>query len=160
MGFDPQVFHHWPSLALVVASALAGSFGLMGIKKLSGFAPLELQAWMAVSGLPLLVALSLWLEGSPLATLSSISWRAWAALGYTILLSSLLAHTIFYHLVQRYPVTSVAPVTTLSPVFSVLLAILILDDVLSTRIAFGGLMTLAGVLIITLRERRIVDTGS
>ncbi len=160
MGFDPQVFEHWPSLGLVVASALAGSFGLMAVKKLSGFAPLELQAWMAIAGIVPLVLLSLWLEGSPLAALAGVSWQGWAALCYTILFASLLAHTIFYHLMQRYPVTSVAPVTTLSPVFSVVLAVTILDDSLTARIALGGLLTLVGVLIITMRERRIVDVGA
>jgi O-acetylserine/cysteine efflux transporter len=62
--------------------------------------------------------------------------------------------------VQRYPVTSVAPVTTLSPVFSVLLSVVLLGEVLSTRLIAGGVLTLAGIVIITLRERRIVDTGS
>jgi O-acetylserine/cysteine efflux transporter len=62
--------------------------------------------------------------------------------------------------VQRYPVTSVAPITTLSPVFSVILSVILLGEVLSTRLVVGGVITLAGVVIITLRERRIVDTGS
>jgi O-acetylserine/cysteine efflux transporter len=160
MGFDPQVFEHWPSLALVVLSALAGSFGLMAVKKLSGFSPLELQAWMAVTGVLPLLLLSVAIEQPSLALFGSISMSGWLALAYTTLLASLLAHTIFYYLVQRYPVTSVAPVTTLSPVFSVFFAVTWLGDQLTPQIAIGGLMTLAGVLIITIRERRIVDTGS
>jgi O-acetylserine/cysteine efflux transporter len=160
MGFDPQVFEHWPSLALVVLSALAGSFGLMAVKKLSGFSPLELQAWMAVTGVLPLLLLSVAIEQPSPALFGSISMSGWLALAYTTLLASLLAHTIFYYLVQRYPVTSVAPVTTLSPVFSVFFAVTWLGDQLTLQIAIGGLMTLAGVLIITIRERRIVDTGS
>jgi O-acetylserine/cysteine efflux transporter len=62
--------------------------------------------------------------------------------------------------VQRYPVTSVAPLTVLSPVFSVLFGITLLDDAMTPRIAIGGLVTLVGVLIITARERRLADTGS
>ena len=86
--------------------------------------------------------------------------QAWAAIAYTALGGSLLAHTGFYYLVQRYPVTSVAPLTVLSPVFSVIFGVTLLDDALTPRIVVGGLVTLLGVVIINLRERRLTDTGS
>jgi O-acetylserine/cysteine efflux transporter len=144
----------------VAASALAGAFGLMAVKKLSGFSPLELQAWMAVTGVVPLAILTWFVEQPSAALWQSVSWQGWAAVAYTTIMASLIAHTIFYYLVQRYPVTSVAPVTTLSPVFSVLFAVLLLGDELTTKIALGGAVTLVGVFIITMRERRIVDTGS
>jgi O-acetylserine/cysteine efflux transporter len=160
MGFDAQVLGQWQSLMLVAASALAGAFGLMAVKKLSGFSPLELQAWMAVTGVVPLAILTWFVEQPSAALWQSVSWQGWAAVAYTTIMASLIAHTIFYYLVQRYPVTSVAPVTTLSPVFSVLFAVLLLGDELTTKIALGGAVTLVGVFIITMRERRIVDTGS
>ncbi|HPF28413.1 MAG TPA: EamA family transporter, partial [Steroidobacteraceae bacterium] len=115
MGFDPQVFGYWQSLLLVIGSALAGSFGLLAVKRLSGFAPLQLQGWMGlVSVVP--VTLCAWLlERDQWSLLSEVSWRGWGALAYATLLASLVAYSVFYHLVQRYPVTSVAPLTTLSP---------------------------------------------
>ncbi len=61
---------------------------------------------------------------------------------------------------QKYPVTSVAPLTTLSPVFSVIFSVPLLGDPLSRQILIGGFCTLLGVFIITMREKRIVDTGS
>ena len=56
--------------------------------------------------------------------------------------------------------TSLSPLTTLSPVFGVTFGVLLYGDVLSVRIVAGGLLTLIGVTIIALRERRFVDTGS
>jgi drug/metabolite transporter (DMT)-like permease len=47
-----------------------------------------------------------------------------------------------------------------SPVFSVIFGVMLLGDQLTSRIMIGGFCTLVGVLIITLREKRIVDTGS
>jgi drug/metabolite transporter (DMT)-like permease len=38
--------------------------------------------------------------------------------------------------------------------------VLFLGDTLSARLLIGGALTLAGVFIITLRERRIIDTGT
>jgi len=92
--------------------------------------------------------------------LQRIPGAAWATIAYTAIVGSLVAHTGFYYLVQRYPVTSVAPLTVLSPVFSVLFGITLLGDVMTPRIAIGGLLTLAGILIITVREHRLTDTGS
>jgi len=160
MGFDPSIASQWQSLSLVIGGAFVGSVGLIGIKKLHGLRPLELQAWIAWLSLPVLLVMSLEFERPDLSALAHVSVSAWAALAFTALAASLVAHTGYFYLVQRYPVTSVAPITTLSPVFSVLLSVVLLGEVLSKRLIAGGVLTLAGIVIITLRERRIVDTGS
>jgi O-acetylserine/cysteine efflux transporter len=160
MGFDPQIAGNWQSLALVTASAFVSSLGLIAVKRLRGFRPMELQAWFSCIGVPPLLALSLIIENPTIDIIQAASPGAWAALAFTALCSSLIAHTGFYHLIQRYPVTSVAPLTVLSPLFSVAFSVLLLDDQLSGRIMLGGLCTLAGVLIIMLRERRIADVGT
>jgi O-acetylserine/cysteine efflux transporter len=159
MGFDSRIAAQWQSLSLVIGGAFVGSVGLIAIKKLQGFEPLELQAWIAWLSLPVLLVLSLEFERPDLATLAHVSILGWAALAFTALGASLVAHTGYFYLVQRYPVTSVAPVTTLSPIFSVFLSVVFLGETLTARLVLGGAITLAGVVIITLRERRIVDTG-
>jgi O-acetylserine/cysteine efflux transporter len=121
---------------------------------------MELQAWLAWISLPLLFVASVQIEHPQLASLAQVSWQAWGALGFTAVFSSIIAHTGYFHLIQRYPVTSVAPLTTLSPIFTILFGVTLLGDSLSTRILLGAAFTLAGVLIITRRERRIVDIGT
>ena len=160
MGFDPQIWQNGASVGFVIAAAFVGALGVIAVKRLQGIKPLELQAWFAWISLPLLATLSLLIERPNWQTVSSISSVGWLAVAYTALAASLVGHTAFYYLVQRYPVTSVAPLTNLSPVFSVVFAVLILHDHLSARLAAGGAITLLGTFIITLRERRIVDVGS
>jgi O-acetylserine/cysteine efflux transporter len=160
MGFDSRIAAQWQSLSLVMGGAFVGSVGLIAIKKLQGFEPLELQAWIAWLSLPVLLVLSLEFERPDLTTLAQVSLLGWAALAFTAIGASLVAHTGYFYLVQRYPVTSVAPVTTLSPIFSVFLSVFFLGETLTARLVLGGAITLAGVVIITLRERRIVDTGT
>ena len=161
IAFQPSVYAARTGLALVVASALIGSFGLVAVKRLgSQLKPLELQAWFAVSGLPVLWLLSAWLEDGQRAAVASASLRDWGALLFTALVSSLVAHTGYYWLVRRYPVTSLSPLTTLSPVFGVTFGVLIYGDTLTAQILLGGLLTLIGVTIISVREKRFVDTGS
>jgi len=160
MVADPTVGGRWESVALVVASAFVSSLGLIAVKKLRGFKPLELQAWFSWVSVPLLIALTVVIERPTLDTFQGISAKSWGALAFTTIAASLVAHTGFYHLVRRYPVTSVAPLTIMSPLFSILFGVVLLHDHLSSRIVLGGACTLAGVVIITLRERRIADTGS
>ena len=160
IGLDPVVFDYWPSLALVIASALVGSLGVIAVKRLPEFKPLEVQAWFSWVSLPILGLMAVVLHRPSVRDLVEIPPAGWGAIAFTAICSSLVAHTGFYHLVQRYPVTSVAPLTTLSPVFSVIFGVTLLDDALTPRILVGGMVTLAGVLIITLRERRLTDTGN
>jgi len=161
IAFQPSLLDSRAGLALVVASALIGSAGVVAVKAMgTSLKPFELQAWFAISGLPLLFALSAWLEDGQLASLASAVPLEWGALLFTALASSLVAHSGYYWLVHRYPVTSVSPLTTLSPIFGVTFGVVIFHDELTPRILWGGLATLVGVTIIALRERRFVDTGS
>jgi O-acetylserine/cysteine efflux transporter len=161
IAFQPDLFAYRTGLALVVISTLIGSFGLVAVKGLgASLRPLELQAWFAVSGLPVLWLLTLWLEDGQGAAVASAGPRDWGALLYTVVVASLVAHTGFYWLIRRYPVTSLSPLTTLSPVFGVLFGVLVYGDPLTPRLVFGGCLTLLGVTIIALRERSLVDTGS
>ncbi|HEV7714067.1 MAG TPA: DMT family transporter [Steroidobacteraceae bacterium] len=160
MGFDPQIGQRWESLAMAIAAAFMGALGLIAIKKLHGFRPAELLGWTTLISLPVLLVVTLSFEHPDWHALTQVSWKAWSALAFAAFGASLISYTGYFHLVQQYPVTSVAPLTTLSPIFSVTFGVLLLGDHLTGRIIIGGACTLVGVLIITLREQRIVDTGS
>jgi O-acetylserine/cysteine efflux transporter len=160
IGFDPRVIDYWEGLALVVISCVFSSFGLIYIKRLHNIRPLELQVWTAVIGAPLLLLVSLALEGSQLQAIRNAEWEGWAALAFTVLMSSLVAHTGWYYLISRYPVTSLSPITLLSPLFGIFFGVMLLDDQLTPRMLLGGAITLIGVLIVVIREKKIVDTGT
>jgi len=160
ISLDPRAFAYWEGLLLVALSCIANSFGLIFIKRLQGIRALQLQAWVAAVGAPVLLALSLVTESGQMQALVAADARAWAALAYTAVLSSLVAHTGWYYLLSRYPVTSLSPLTLLSPVFGVFFGVTLLHDQLTWRMLFGGAMTLVGVFIVLLRERKLVDTGT
>lgn len=160
IGFHPAVLDSFWGLSLVVLAALVGAFGLVAVKRVENVGALELQAWFAWTSLPVLLGLTLWLEEGQWASLLAIDTVGIAAVLYTAVAASLIAHTLFYWLLQRYPVTSVAPITVLSPVFSVMFAVWLLGDRLDWRILAGGAMTLTGVGIIALRERKLPGAGT
>ena len=88
------------------------------------------------------------------------TWRGWSALVFTAIASSLVAHTTWYWLVARYPVTGLSAVTLLTPIFGIVFSVLVLGDVLTGKMVVGSVVTLGGVLIVLMRDRKLVDTGS
>jgi O-acetylserine/cysteine efflux transporter len=160
ISFEPRVFAYWEGMALVVASTFFGSLGLIFVKRLYNIKALELQAWIAVAGGSTLMLLSLMFEQGQWEAIQAADWKAWTALAFTTLMSSLLAHTAWYYLVSKYPVTSLSPITLLSPLFGIFFGVTLLNDQLSSRMLLGGAVTLIGVFIVVMREKRLVDTGT
>lgn len=160
IGFDPRAFAYWEGLAFVVLSCFISSLGLIFVKRLHDIKALELQAWIGAVGGPTLLAFSLMTEKNQIQATLDANWHAWAALFFTTIMSSLIAHTGWYYLVSRYPVTSLSPLTLLSPLFGVLFGVTLLHDQLTWRMLLGGALTLFGVLIVLIREKRLMDTGT
>ena len=160
ISFDPRVFSYRDGLVLVVLSCLVASLGLIFVKRLKSIRPLQLQAWIAAVGGPVLLLLSLAFESGQWAAVQTANWEGWTALFFTTVMSSLIAHTAWYYLVSRYPVTSLSPLTLLSPLFGVFFGVTLLGDHLTPRMLIGGAVTLIGVLIVVMREKRLVDTGT
>lgn len=160
IGFDPRVIDYWEGLALVVVSCVFSSLGLIFVKRLREVRPLELQIWTAIIGAPVLLLVSFTIETGQIEAVREASWHGWAALSFTVLLSSLVAHTGWYYLISRYPVTSLSPVTLLSPLFGMFFGVTLLNDHLTPRMLIGAVITLIGVLIVVMREKRLIDTGT
>ncbi len=160
LGFNPDVLKSWQGLALIVLAAFIGAIGLIAIKRVRDLNALELQAWLAWGSLPVFLLLTSWLEDGQIESLRNIDLAGAGAVLYSALFASLFAHTAYFALVHRYPVSSVAPLTVLGPVFSVGFAILFLGDVLDWRMVIGGVMTLTGVAVIVMREGKAAGSGS
>jgi len=160
ISFDPQVFDSLFGLLLVTASALVGALGVIVIKQLRDVRPLELQAWVSTSGVLILLPLSLATESGQWEAVRQASWQGWAALAFTAVAASLVAHTTWYYLVGKYPVTGLSAVTLLTPIFGIGFSVAILGNLLTPKMVVGSIVTLAGVLIVLMRDRKLVDTGT
>lgn len=160
ISFDPRVFAYWEGMALVVASTFFASLGTIFVKRLKNIRPLELQAWIALAGGSVLLLFSLLFETGQWQAAQNADWKGWVALAFTAVMSSLVAHTAWYYMISKYPVTSLSPITLLSPLFGIFFGVTLLNDQLTTRMLLGGAVTLIGVFIVVLREKKLVDTGT
>jgi drug/metabolite transporter (DMT)-like permease len=158
LGFDPHLLDHRVGLLLVTMSSFVGALGLILIKKYGcNLHPLQLQALIAWTGLAVMLGLAIALEPDLKAALPSADYRGWCAVFITAWLGNLAGHTGFYFLVRAHPVTRLAPLNVVSPVLSMVLGTLVLGDRLTSRGIAGAVLVLTGVLIISLRDHRMVD---
>lgn len=145
---EPAAIGSVAHLAMVVAGAFAWAVANMLIKRLGGINVFQLNAWVAVLATPQLLAASLIFERGQLAALSAAGWGGWFAVVYMAVGASIVAYGLWYHLLARYELNRVVPLTLLSPVLAVFLAVLILGEPMTVRIVAGGLITIAGVAMI------------
>lgn len=132
---------------LVALAAFAFAVGTIVIKRLGPFKPLSLNAWVALFGAPQVLILSLILERNQLPTIINASVTSWIALGYTAVSGGILGFALWYWLLNRYPVSRLAPFTLLVPLFAVGFSVPILCEHLSFSLILGGAVVIAGVLL-------------
>jgi O-acetylserine/cysteine efflux transporter len=152
MGFDPGAFRQLDAMMFVTLSAMSLSISSLFMRKLSGITVFQLQFWISFLAAPQMLALSLIFELDRWAAVPDASAIAWYGFVYTIFVGTLF-HAGWYYLLRRYPVSTVAPLMLLLPVFGIGSGIAVYGDVLSSQIALGGALTLAGVAIIVFRTR-------
>lgn len=148
---DPTGFEVSSGLLFVAASACGGAVGAIMMKQMEGIRPLRFQAWVGFSSALLLLPLTAIFEEGQVAIAYDAGWPLLAAVLYSSLLVSVVAHTTYYGLIIRYEANLVAPLTLISPLFTIVLGIWLTGDYFDGRMAFGAALALVGVFIIAIR---------
>ncbi len=159
IGFDPRVFGYLDGLLLCVGAAFCMALGMIVMRRLRGVGVFTLQGWIGLVAGPPLLVLSLLVEDGQGAAAAAAAPIAWAALAFTIFGASLIGHAGNYWLLQRHPVSLIAPLTLLAPILGVVFGVTLLHDQLTWRILIGGTMTLVGVGVILWRDRVPAETA-
>jgi O-acetylserine/cysteine efflux transporter len=151
---EPATNPSIPHFLMVVGGAFAWSVANILIKRLGTINGFVLNAWIAALATPQLFLASMLSESGQLEALAATDWRAWGAIVYMAVGASITAYGLWYYLIGKYEVNRLVPLMLLSPVLAVLLAALFLGEPLTSRIVFGGAITLAGVAMIELLKPR------
>jgi drug/metabolite transporter (DMT)-like permease len=119
------------------------------MKQIKGVRPLQFQAWVGLTSFPLLTALTLGAESGQASLAMAAGWPLVAAVVFSALVVSLVAHTIYYGLILKYPANFIAPLMVINPLLTVALGVAVTGDAFDLRMAAGSAIALAGVLLIT-----------
>jgi len=142
-------------LWLIAAAALAGSLGAVMMKQMEGVKPMQFQAWVGFCSVWPLAAMSAFTETGQLTAATGAGWSFVLAVIYSALIVSVIAHTVYYHLIQKYEATLISPLTLMTPLATIVMGVLITKDHFDLRMGIGAALALLGVLIIALRPNHV-----
>jgi O-acetylserine/cysteine efflux transporter len=140
-------------LWFVVGAAFTGSLGAVLMKQVEDVTPLRFQAWVGlVSFVPLALASAVFEQGQ-WTSAAAVGWPFVAAVLFAALVVSVLGHTSYYGLIRRYEANLLAPLTLMTPIFTIAFGVALTGDRLDIRMVAGAMLALAGVLVVALRSQ-------
>ena len=140
-------------VGLIAIAAMCEAIGAISVKRATGFKPFELLAWFSLIGTVILWPLSFVLEPAGISqAIEADMWLVVGAVLYSAILASIVAHSAYYWLLQRLPVSVVAPSVMLTTIFGVISGVIFLKDPINSKFIIGVIMTLLGVGIILYRN--------
>lgn len=152
LGLDPTVFDYWQGLAVMTLAAFLYSVSAILMRRLKDVRAVTTQAWVGVAGVLGSLLLSFTFESGQLEMLETASTSAWLAVLYSGIGSSVIGHGSANYLLRKYEVSVVSPYFLMTPVAAVIAGVVIMNEEFTWRMALGGVLTLLGVLVVTLRN--------
>ena len=154
LGFDPQVFSYIGALLLMSLAAFWYALSTIFMRRVKDVPAMTTQAWVAVAGIAGSLIFSALFEQGQVEALHNAHWQAWVSIFYTGILSSIVGHGGVNYMLRKYEVSVVTPYFLLMPLFAIMGGVVILGETLTWRIVLGGVITLVGVMIVTLRNAK------
>ena len=145
---------------MVIGGAFTWAVGQVMIKKMGELNGFTLISGVALFATPQLFIASALFETGQMEQIASASMPEWLAVLYLGLVMTALGYGLWYHLLGRYAINQVMPFLLLLPVTSVVGGILLLDEILTVKVAVGGLLAILGVAIITIQKREFAILNS
>ena len=148
-------------LAFVVAfaGAVAAAVSNIYLKRLTHIPVFDSIGWMSLLAIPQLLIISWLFEREQWPVLATIPAGAVAAVFYSAIASTIVAHATWFFMLKHYSVNQVAPFSLLIPFGSIMIGHLFFPSDLTWQVVCGGVLTIAGVAIITLKLPKFARTG-
>lgn len=153
MTLDPHAIEDWAAILVGVAGSAAWAITTVIARRTTSIPPLKMQGLLALTALPSLALASAMFERGHLEAAQAATALVWAAVVWAGLVSSVLATTLVFWLVQKREAGRVTPYLLATPVVSILIGWLWMGDVLTPQILTGAALSIAGVALVALAER-------
>ena len=154
IAIDPTSFSVSLGLLYIVGAAFIGSIGGILMKRMSPVSALQMQVWIGMfSFAPLFIASS-FLEKAQWSTYMAGGWSVWLATLFAVVGVSIFGHGAFYHLIKKYDISLLSPLTLMTPIWGVVLSIILLKDTITAQLILGSIISLGGVFVIAIRTNK------
>lgn len=153
LGASPNILASPLGVSLVGGAGLLWGLAAVLARKLGGVRALPLQAWSALLAAPPMLLASYATEPGAL-TAASGWWLPLIGLSlYSALCAGAGGNGLMFVLVRRHPVDKVTPYLLLTLPYTVVAGVIFMGDTLTPRMITGLLITMAGLVAVTLQGR-------
>lgn len=153
MTLDPHALEDWAAILVGVAASAAWAITTVIARRTTSIPPLKMQGLLALVTLPTLGFVSAFVESGQIEAARTATPLIWACMAWAGVLSSVVATSLVFWLVQRREAGRVTPYFLATPVVSILIGWLFVGDVLTAQILTGAALTMGGVAVVALAER-------
>jgi len=153
MTMDPHAIADWKGILVGIAASAAWAMTTVIARRTTAIPPLKMQGLLALVALPTLAFASAIFERGQWEAVQRADALVWACVIWAGLVSSVVATTLVFWLVQKREAGRVTPYLLATPVASILIGWGFMGDVLSAQILLGAALTIAGVAVVALAER-------
>lgn len=162
IAVDPKTFSLSFGLIYVVFAALVASGAGILMKRMPSISALQMQAWIGLFSFAPLFAVSGLVEGDQngWGALIEGGWLVWLATIYAIIGVSVFGHGGFYSLIKKYDISLLSPLTLMTPIWGVVLGVVLLGEVLTLQLVVGAAISLGGVFVILVRPNRVMPEAA
>jgi len=153
MTLDSHAISDWKAILVGAAGSAAWAVTTVIARRTTSIPPLKMQGLLALVALPSLAFGSALFEQGQVEAVRQAEPLVWAAVVWAGLVSSVLATTLVFWLVQKREAGRVTPYLLATPVVSILIGWTFMGDVLTPQILAGAALTIGGVAVVALAER-------
>lgn len=153
MTLDAHAVADWKAILVVIAGSAAWAGTTVIARRTTSIPPLKMQGLLALVALPTLAFASAMFEQGQWQAVQRADALVWACVIWAGLVSSVIATTLVFWLVQKREAGRVTPYLLATPVVSILIGWGFMGDVLNAQILTGAALTMGGVAIVALAER-------
>lgn len=155
MTLDAHAIADWKAILVGVAAAAAWALTTVVARRTTSIPPLKMQGLLALVALPALGLASATFETGQLEAMQRADAMVWLCVFWAGVISSVVATTLVFWLVQKRPAGRVTPYLLATPLVSMLIGWAFMDDVLTVQILTGAGLTMGGVALVALAERNL-----
>ncbi|WP_353745005.1 DMT family transporter [Brevundimonas sp.] len=153
MMLDAHAVQDWRAILVGIAAGAAWALTTVVARRTTSIPPLKMQGLLAAGTLPILAFGSAVFERGQVEAVRHVGPLVWAALLWAGIVSSVMATTLLFWLVQRREAGRVTPYLLATPVVTILIGWAFMGDVLTPQILTGAAIAMGGVAVVALAER-------
>jgi len=142
----PNLEGKYIGVLLVLGGAFTWALGAVLAKPLSKkIGAFALMTWLCVFSGPMLLFVSIILNGNPIPYFLSANLNSWLTVIFLGFIMQPIGYAAWYYVLRKYPVNKVMPVLLILPVTGLITSIFLLGEDPPKQVFLGGIVIILGV---------------